>query len=220
MERRLRENTERELEVAQILTTFHLTAREVVPGVEIVYYPAGVRRPQQVNMTVQQQPRPSLPTPAWGARAGAGAGAAATSAPGAAVPLRTTTRTTTNPALHRSSQPPLPLQPQPHPSTGSGTGTFIRPSAPLLPGTPSAPQPHAPTAGTHQAAIQDNHAQPLPPTQSLVQRPAPYRYSCYACQYVSQRVGCVVNHMVNQHGVDRAQVDRARIEASRVQMLW
>ncbi|OAL35341.1 hypothetical protein AYO20_05392 [Fonsecaea nubica] len=161
-------------------------------------------------MTVQQQPRALRPTPGWVARAGAGAGAAATTATGGAVPLRTTTRTTTNPALHRGSQP--------HPAPS--TGTFIRPSAPLRPGTPFAHQSPTPTAGTHQAAIPDSHARPLPPTQSPAQTPAPYRYSCYACQYVSQRVGCVVNHMVNQHGVDRARVDIARIEASRVQMLW
>lgn len=58
-----------------------------------------------------------------------------------------------------------------------------------------------------------------PPQGSQQSRPpAPFRYSCYMCEYISQRVGVVVNHLERKHGVDRYQIDRRRIETSAVQM--
>ncbi|OAP64074.1 hypothetical protein AYL99_00046 [Fonsecaea erecta] len=57
-------------------------------------------------------------------------------------------------------------------------------------------------------------------TSAISQAQIPYRYSCYQCDYVSQRVGCIVNHMTKKHSMEKALVDRVRIRASAVQMLW
>ncbi|OQU99230.1 hypothetical protein CLAIMM_04895 [Cladophialophora immunda] len=157
--RQPREYTRLDLEAAQTLATFRLTAVETVRDVEVVFYPAESQVPPPANA-----PAPD---------------------PAAA-----------NPAMGKSRQ----LQPV--------AGPPIVPSAPLAHGNSTSA-----LSNVHQVTATPRAA---PDSQAK----ARHRYSCYMCHHVSQKVGCVVNHMAKQHGLERVLVDRARIEASGVQMLW
>ncbi|EXJ61544.1 hypothetical protein A1O7_01972 [Cladophialophora yegresii CBS 114405] len=211
--------TRREIEAAEALVSFHYKTVEFVGPREVAtshqLHPVMVPRTPAAAQSPdrQQMPPPPLPLPRpFQASRQVQHGQVPSQRHGGQVYGQA-------PAL----PPPAPV-PHLHRVPVQGQGAQYGPGQGQAPGSATIhsqyaamarPSPPAPAASPSPAPRQEQGPAARPRAQPG------YSYRCYMCDHTIQnRLGPMVNHMVNKHGVTRENVDMARLEDTKVQMLW